>query len=204
MISTKTLSTALAASVGLAMAGGAISPVQAATLGGGTCSVLEVTITGHGSADNCAGFFSGNDKGRNDPAITLLNNGLFGDFGSWSLTGTDDDFRNGNGQSFDDVKEKSGVWNFAKGFSGPAAVAVKAGNSYSLYFFADVAQAFAGTFDTSGVRANGGGAPALSHLSVFTAQRPDMPPTPQPVPEPASILSLLALGGLTIGLKRRN
>jgi hypothetical protein len=200
MMKTKTLSTALAASVGLAIAGVAISPAQAATLGGGTCSVSEVTITGYGSADNCAGFFSGNDKGGGtDPAISLLNDGLFGDFGSWVRTGTDGDFTGtGSGQT--------GTWNFAQGFSGPAAVAVKAGNSYSLYFFADVAEAYSGTFATGGVNTVGkkGNTPGLSHLSVFTAQRPSTPPpTAQSVPEPASILGLLAIGGLGIGLKRQ-
>ncbi len=197
MISTKALSTALAASVGFAIAGGAISPVQAATFGGGTCSVSEVTVTGYGSADNCAGFFEGNDKPTG--ALSLLDGGLFGDFGSWSLTGTDDDFTGtGSGQT--------GTWNFAQGFSGPAAVAVKAGDSFSLYFFANVADAYAGTFSTGGVDTVGkkGNIPGLSHLSVFTAQRPDTPPpTPQPVPEPASILGLLAMGGLGIGLKRQ-
>lgn len=207
MIKTKTLSTALAASVGLAIAGVAISPAQAATLGSGTCSVSELTVTGYGSADKCAGYFEGNDKPTS--ALSLLDStkdkaGIFGNFGTWSLAGTDGDFT-GTGAG------ETGTWNFAKGFSGPAAVAVKAGNSYSLYFFEDVADAYAGTFSTAGVakvgggpKGKGGNTPGLSHLSVFTAQRPDTPPsTPQAVPEPASILGLLAIGGLGIGLKRQ-
>jgi hypothetical protein len=169
---------------------------QAVVIGGTSCSVGEVTISG-ASADQCSGYYSGNDKPST--ALSLLNDdALFGDL-NWSLAATDGDFSVGNGTS--------GNWSLGSTYSGPATIAVKAGNSFSLYFFEDLADFDAGTFDTSGVAKvgggkNGGNTPGLSHLSLYMAEGGnDEPPTD--IPEPFGLLGLAVAGGFGATLKRR-
>ena len=171
---------------------------QAVTLGGNTCSASEVTISGV-SADQCSGYYSGNDKPS--AALGLLDGDLFGDFGDWSLKATDSAFRTTGG-------DKSGTWSLGNNYSGPATIAVKAGNSFSLYFFETLTDFNAGTFDTSGVAKvgggrNGGNTPALSHLSLYVADG-DFEEPPTDIPEPFGILGLAVAGGLGATLKRRN
>ncbi len=164
------------------------SSAQAAVLGGsGTCANVGFTYI------DCAGAFAGNDKGNQGTGLNNLD-ALFGE--GWSFAGDDEDgtvsFTSGGGGS------QSG--SASTGLSGFGAIAVKAGNSYSLYTIANLA-----TFDwsTEGVTPVGrGNTPGLSHLSVYTyAGEPDTE-EPASVPEPGLLMGLVGLVGM-VSLKKK-
>ena len=86
--------------------------------------------------------------------------------------------------------------------SGFGAIAIKAGNSYSLYTVDDLA-----TFDwgTAGVAKVGkkGNTPGLSHLSVYRQANPE-PPVSQEVPEPSLLLGIVGIVGASQRLRRKD
>lgn len=155
-----------------------------------TCKVSDVTIgVADAEADACSGFYSGNDK-KKDAALDLLNGDLFGDFGEWTLEATDDNFNVGS--------DTFGNWSLidalVDSFSGPGAIAVKAGNSFSLYFFEMVADFNSGTFNTAGVEKVGqkGNTPGLSHLTLYIGKQISVGPGPNPVPTPSTALLFIS------------
>lgn len=168
-----------------------------------TCSVSDVTATGYGNADSCAGYFDGNDDGAQGTLDGMLDNNLFGNFGDWSQVGKSD--QGGSGVTANN-NQTSGVWSVLEALTGPFVVSVKAGNSYSAYFFenTDSLDIFGGTFSTAGVKPVGrGNTPGLSHLSVWTPEGGNQGGDPTDVPEPASILGLGILAGAATTLKRK-
>lgn len=84
------------------------------------------------------------------------------------------------------------------------AVAVKAGNGHAIYGYdtADFMDASTYEWSTVGLKNGGGQQPGLSHFTVYV-KRGEKEPTPAPVPEPMSILGLVAFGGGAVALKRR-
>lgn len=132
---------------------------------------------------DCAGYFDGNDKGAQGTGIDNLNS-LFG--GTWSFLR---DAQAGTGKS-GAVTDSS--------LSGAGAIAVKAGNSYSLYTVNDLGNF---SWSTAGVKLVGPAgkkkAPDLSHLSIYTRT-----PDPKPVPEPGVLLSLVGVASIGTRLKR--
>lgn len=174
----------------------------------GTCSNDQVMIGGS-SATACSGYYAGNDK-TNDNALNLLNdaeNPLFGGLTGWSLAATDGDFSklfaDGKTGAFGE-DDTSGNWSLGKMFSGPATVAVKAGESFSLYYFESLSSFDSGFFSTAGVApvGNKGNTPGLSHLSLYIADAPPEEPKTE-VPEPFAVLGLAVVGGIGATLKRR-
>ena len=162
---------------------------QAAVLGGSnSCTNVSFTYL------NCAGSFGGNDKGAQGSGLNNLN-GLFG--AGWTFAGDNED----NTVSFLSGGDGAQTGSASTSLSGFGAVAVKAGNSYSLYTIADLAN-----FDwsTTGVATVGNGkTPGLSHLSVYTkAGKPE--PEPTSVPEPGMIIGLVGLMGIGSRLKRQD
>lgn len=118
-------------------------------------------------------------------------------FGSgWTFAGDNED----NTVSFLSGGDGSQTGSVSTSLSGFGAIAVKAGNSYSLYTIADLAN-----FDwsTAGVATVGkGNTPGLSHLSVYTkAGVPE--PEPTSVPEPGMIIGLVGLMGVGSRLQRK-
>ena len=163
------------------------SSAQAAVLGGsGTCADV-----GFGYID-CAGAFGGNDKGAQGTGLDNLN-ALFGP--GWSFVGDNED----STVSFSSGGGGSKMGSASTNLSGFGAIAVKAGNSYSLYTVADLA-----SFDwsTEGVTPVGkGNTPGLSHLSVY--KRGEEPkPASESVPEPSLLLGLLGLVSTGVSLKK--
>ena len=163
----------------------AVKPAQAAVLGGGNGTPTCDKVDSNYFLD-CAGWFDGNDKGAQGTGLTNLNN-LFG--GNWSLAGDSDSsnpvVKTGGG--------KSGT--ATTSLSGFGAIAVKAGDSYSLYTVKDLASF---SWSTAGVRLVGKGknVPDLSHISVYVKD------DPQSVPEPSLLLSVVGIAGLGTRLKR--
>lgn len=184
--------------------GAPVGARAASLIAGTSCDVSELTIGG-ASASDCAGTYEGNDKPS--AGLELLDGGVFGDFGNWSLAASDDrDFSTSGG--------KNGSWNLdGVAASGPLAIAVKGGPSFSLYFF-DVAEdtQLTGTFGTDGVvKGNGKPGPGLSHLSLYIApasldsEEPSRPGSGVAVPEPATTvgLSVIAVAGAIARQRRR-
>ncbi|EKV02349.1 hypothetical protein Lepto7375DRAFT_4575 [Leptolyngbya sp. PCC 7375] len=163
------------------------SAAQAATLGGsGTCANVSFNYI------DCAGAFSGNDKGAQGTGLNNLD-ALFGS--GWSFVGDNED----STVSLTSGGKNSKTGSASTSLSGFGAIAVKAGNSYSLYTVADLA-----SFDwsTEGVTPVGkGNTPGLSHLSVYK-QAGDPEPEPESVPEPSLLLGVLGLVGAGIRLKK--
>ena len=164
------------------------SSARAAVLGGSSaCSNVSFSYL------NCAGAFAGNDKGANGTGLTNLDN-LFGS--GWSFAGDNEDGL--VSFSGDGLGAKSGT--ASTSLSGAGAIAVKAGNSYSLYTVADLA-----SFDwgTAGVTPVGkGNTPGLSHLSVYRrANDPETPATKE-VPEPSLLLGMIGLVSIGTRLRR--
>jgi hypothetical protein len=162
------------------------SAAQAAVLGGsGTCA--NVTF----SYINCAGAFAGNDKGAQGTGLTNLNS-LFGT--GWYFAGDNED----NTVSFSGGGTGAKTGSATSALSGAGAIAIKAGNSYSLYTVANLASF---NWATTGVTPVGrGNTPGLSHLSLYAQHRA---PEPRDIPEPGMIMALVAAGGLTAKLKRQ-
>ncbi len=180
---------ALAATV-TTLAPSAFNAAQAATLGTGTtCAKATFAYI------DCAGAFTGNDKGAQGTALTNLNT-LFGS--GWSLKG---DSEAGGLVTFESggTNAKSGVARTS--LTGPGAIAIKAGNSYSLYTISNLTK-----FDwsTAGVTLVGkkGNTPDLSHISVY-ARAVNPPTTPRHIPEPGMLLGLVAIAGAGGRLKQK-
>jgi hypothetical protein len=164
------------------------SAAQAAVLGGsGTCSNVTFGYI------NCAGAFAGNDKGAQGTGLTNLNS-LFGT--GWYFAGDNED----GTASFSAGGLGTKTGSATSSLSGAGAIAIKAGNSYSLYTVANLASF---NWATTGVTLVGKNknVPGLSHVSLY-AQRHNNP-VPQDIPEPGTIVALLAAGGLTAKLKRQ-
>lgn len=201
----KTISTFFVSVLALGAVSSLGGEVYAASLtGGGTCSNSNVAVTGYGVADQCAGYFDGNDSGNKGTLETMLNDNLFGDVGTWSLLGKSDEGGSGvtasNGST-------SGTWSWVSQLTSPFAISVKAGNSYSAYFFenANALELSSGMFSTAGVKANRNSSPALSHLAVWVASGHTPPGDDGQVdiPEPSMLLGLGVLVGAIATIKRQ-
>ncbi|MGC1308952.1 MAG: hypothetical protein WA885_17125 [Phormidesmis sp.] len=162
---------------------------QAATLGGSsTCAKATFSYL------DCAGSFDGNDKGAQGTGLDNLNT-LFGS--GWSFSGDNEDGL----VSFSSGGEGSKTGSATTTLSGFGAIAVKAGNSYSLYTVKDLA-----SFDwsTAGVNTVGkkGNMPGLSHVSIYVKNMEFPSEEEQEIPEPSMFLGLAAMMSFGSRLKR--
>ncbi|NEZ55424.1 hypothetical protein [Adonisia turfae] len=183
----KQLTLTVLGSTAVILAQSLTSSAQAATLGGsGTCANVSFNYI------DCAGAFSGNDKGAQGTGLSNLD-ALFGS--GWSFAGDNED----STVSFTSGGDGTKVGSASTNLSGFGAIAVKAGNSYSLYTVADLS-----SFDwsTEGVTPVGrGNTPGLSHLSVYK-QAGEPEPESKSVPEPGLLLGFLGLVGTGVRLKK--
>lgn len=184
------LALATATTAALLFVNSVTSSARAATLGGGsTCSEVSFSYL------DCAGSFSGNDKGAQGSGLSNLNS-LFGE--GWSFVGDNEDGL----VSFTDGGNGTQSGSASTDLSGFGAIAIKAGNSYSLYTVDDLA-----TFDwgTAGVAKVGKkeNTPGLSHLSVYR-QANSTPPDSQEVPEPSLLLGIVGMIGVSKRLRRKD
>lgn len=161
------------------------------------CTASSVTAFGLGAATHCIGSVSGNDAQENGSGALFdrLSTGVFNNLKTWEFVGKSDagDFETSSGNS--------GSWNIADGITGPFVLSLKAGNSWSAYFFEgkDDLKALGGTWTTAGVSTNKKGiAQDLSHATIYRAVVEKPPVKPQSVPEPgmAAALGLLAIGAV--------
>ena len=178
----KKLLTVVLSASSLCVAISAFSSAQAATLGGSTtCESSSFSYL------DCAGAFSGNDKGAQGTAISNLNS-LFG--GDWSFVGDSEDGTVMFSSGGDGTKSGTALTSL----NGLGAIAVKAGPSYSLYTVADLSEFDWDTFGVTPVGSKGNNAPGLSHLSIYK-QATSNPPSKE-VPEPGILFGLVMMTGI--------
>ena len=190
MAKQKKLALVTATTVALLSVQGVTSSAKAAVLGGSsTCSEVSFSYL------DCAGSFLGNDKGAQGSGLSNLNS-LFGE--GWSFFGDNED----GFVSFTDGGESTQLGSASTGLSGLGAIAIKAGNSYSLYTISDLA---AFDWGTAGVAKVGrrGNTPGLSHLSVYK-QASSEPPASQEMPEPGLLLGIVGMVGVSSRLRRKD
>ena len=166
-------------------------------------STSNVTAGGVEAAD-VYGAIKGNDTGDKSTFLSELNGGLFGDY-TWELADKSDGESSIEGITLDMTGqgETAGSWSISGlDNSSPFVISLKASNSYSAYFF-EAGSALDGLWNTIGTSVNGkGDAQGISHISVFVAsnQFTDTPES-QEVPEPGTLVGLLALGSVVFGKK---
>lgn len=165
------------------------------------CSAGSVTALGLGASTSCIGSFTGNDAQNNGSGdlIDKLSTGVFKGITDWQFVGKSDE--GAFSTTFENSSGTSGNWSIATGITGPFVLSLKASNSWSAYFFENLAalEVLGGTWETKGVSTNGQGkAQALSHATIYRAVVDTPPEPPKSVPEPGMVaaLGVLAVGAL--------
>jgi hypothetical protein len=159
---------------------------------------------------SCIGSFEGNDVtdgaagGGDDPLFDQLTAGVFDGLTNWSLLEKTD--APGNGSVFDwtETSEGAGTWSVANSITSPFVLSLKAGNSWSAYYFANPSSlAITGGFwNTLGVAlaGNGENGRGLSHASIFVAPGDD---NPIEVPEPTTLIGLGLFTASSLGVLKQ-
>jgi PEP-CTERM motif len=179
----------------------------------GICQVSDISFGGV-IATACDGATAGNDTGSGNPLETRLDDGLFSNFvGSgvnWTELGKSDNSSNGyiKATNDDNDADKLGDWSLLQQLSSNTfVVSLKSSTYYSAYLFKDYnwSNGLTGVFNTIGVALDGSGKAGkdLSHASLFVSDIKNNP-TPEPVPEPATLLGLgLTASGMVISRRRK-
>lgn len=186
------LSTSVA--VGTLLAGTILSPLSAhaalVSAGSPTCSVTNLTV----NATSCSGAWQGNQNNQLTDVLAQL--GTLSGLSGWGLVGHSDTANNGPFTGNPQVT--NGTLTFDAPQSGPFAIALKASNQFSLYFFDGSKTNISNLgFITNGVSLNKNGIPQdLSHASLYTSSATTAVPTPALLP------GLVGLG-MTMMRKRK-
>ncbi len=171
-----------------------------------TAVQASCTLSAFGGVNGCEDPISGNNSNQNLDGLFNLN-WESGSFVSGEIKVDNGKKGKTGGFSFEsdkDAAKQSGKWFLDESITDKyqyGMFVVKAGNSFASYFWDGLSSS--GTWDTKGVIPNGGGSPDLSHFSFYGfGQRVVEPPTPK-IPEPATMLGLLAVGGGIAATRRK-
>lgn len=152
-----------------------------------TCSVTNTTI----NATACSGSWAGNDSNQQVDVLAQLSSLSGGSL--FTMVGKSDG--SGNGPFTSNPKVTSGTLTFDSPLSGSFAIALKASNSFSLYYFSGTSNLASLGFSTIGTALNKQGkAQDLSHATLYSAQ---------PIPEPETYALMLAGLGVMGFIARR-
>lgn len=164
------------------------------------------TLSAFSGVTSCEGPFSGNNSNQSLDGLFDIN-WESGSFVSGEIKVDNGSKGSTGGFSFKSAKDQdkqSGTWELDKSITDKyqyGMFVVKAGNSFSSYFWDGLSTT--GVWDTLGVTPNNGGSPDLSHFSFYGfGQRVVEPPTPT-IPEPATVIGLLAVGGGIVASRRK-
>jgi hypothetical protein len=152
--------------------------------GSPVCSVTDLS-----GAAACAGAFEGNNTTRALRPLVLDELADLSDLDGWKLVAT-----------LWTERAPTGTLNLLAPIDGAFAIALKAGDNFSLYYFNGVGAAISSfSYTTAGTGLNSRGLPkALSHATLYTTN------AVSPVPEPAGYGLLMAgLLGMGVVLRRR-
>jgi hypothetical protein len=162
------------------------------TLTGLSCNNAGAVATM--GATSCNGAWSGNDKNQQAGVLAALS--AFAPI-SWTNVGASDDTNFGPFTS--GPSGTTGTLTFDMLITGPFALAIKAGDAFSLYYFLNAGPGVTSVnFTTVGTSLNAAGAPnGLSHASLYRGPA-------SVVPEP-STYALMGTGliGLAAAARRR-
>jgi hypothetical protein len=151
-------------------------------------------ITGNNSNQDLSGLFdiAWEDESLIKAGIATgeikVDNGLEGSSEGFSFSGN----------------KQSGTWELKASITDNyqyGMFVVKAGNSFASYFWDGLSST--GTWDTLGVKPNGGGSPDLSHFSFYGFGQRVVEPEVPTIPEPATFLGLLVVGGAIAATRRK-
>lgn len=212
----KVLSTVLGASLmSVGLVGVSATGAFAAPPGGGqtgqTCDVDNI-FSGALTAEYCEGSFSGNDK-AND--VKNLFQDLYDSSASVTSSVKADDYDGDVDTSLfriwsPDGDDSVGKIEFKQDIDYKFSFVLKAGNTWSSYFFDGIEAGTILDFTTAGVSKNGNGsAAALSHATMYVSdievalrEEENKPPKVY-VPEPSAVVGLAFLGGGMFLSRRR-
>jgi len=170
------------------------APAQAAAFSPAPCVAGTVTPVG-GTYLGCAGGFTGNDSNQQTAVMAALQS-LSTSLGlpnGWTYDSDHKSDVSGNGLFTSNPGGTSGTLTFDGPMQQIFAIALKAGNFYSLYVFdGGITGITSITYNTLGVAQKPNGAsPGLSHASYYA------------VPEPLTLLGTAAALGLGAVMRRR-
>ncbi len=136
------------------------------------CSDSTISNVASGTYVGCTGAFAGNDSNQQASVAIALDafSNLFGATGTWGYDPSDKSDSAGNGVFTSNPGTNAGTLMFDNAVEGLFAVALKAGNAYSLFFFeGDNIGISSFDFTTDGVSVNPNNiARALSHASFYS------------------------------------
>jgi hypothetical protein len=176
------------------------------------CSDIGDVFSGIATYTGCEGVFSGNDSNSLEQVADLFEEGA----------SINNNWANNDAYKIDIDEEyvenvtteyykmfglggedgNTGTIEFVKDIESEFAIVLKTATSWSAYKFDGITAGTSFDWNTLGVSTNKGQGRGLSHLSLYVSDTGvDVENPPVEVPEPTTLLGLIAVGGMLVGKK---